>query len=724
MSIFVQENKNLQFVINTEHTTYAFRVISGYLNNAYWGARLQHPEDLPEACKIHSTASIYISEFRQREEYPFFGGRFYDNESLKITFPDGVRDTVLKYDSYEISDDKNRLTVTLKDEVYPLTVDLIYQIYDGLDLIDRHTVIRNGSDGEIVLKTFDSANWCLPWNEKHRLTYMGSSWGHEYEVKTADIGLDTITLQSKAGVSAAQNIPYFAIDDYSAGEHSGNVWFGTLQWSGNWQIRISRDIIRQTKVTGGISNFDCEIVLKPGESFETPVFTGGFVTEGFGAANRQLHDYQRKTTLNRFTNQPMPVLYNAWATFLFNIDEELLFAQAKRCADLGVELFVIDDGWFAERDNDTCSLGDWYPSRKKFPNGLKPIADYVNSLGMKFGLWVEPEMVNPKSELYKKHPDWVIHYPTREREERRHQLMLNLAMEEVYAFTVDWLDRLLSSCNIECLKWDMNRFISQAGWPQADRKDQQSLYVKYVQNFYRIIEFINRKYPHVMIENCASGGLRSDLSMAKWCGRINRSDNQDAIDALQLHEGFTKINLSKAAGGGCHLHHTPYFPNGRSETLKFMSYVGFNGSFSIGLDLRRMTPEQLEEIKGYVMLYKQIRETVQLGDMYVLNSAFDKNARSVAFQYVSKDKNKSVILVYGNNIGFMCCLPPIMPRGLDPDKRYRLKCVGTKERNWDPDAIKPTYGDGLMKMGISNPTGFTPFADPVYDAFAILLEAE
>lgn len=724
MSIFVQENKNLQFVINTEHTTYAFRVIGGYLNNAYWGARLQHPEDLPEACKINSSAASYISEFRQREEYPFFGGRFYDNESLKITFPDGVRDTVLKYDSYEISDDKNRLTVTLKDEVYPLTVELIYQIYDGLDLIDRHTVIRNGSDGEIVLKTFDSANWCLPWNEKHRLTYMGSAWGHEYEVKTADIGLDTITLQSKAGVSAAQNIPYFAIDDYSAGEHSGNVWFGTLQWSGNWQIRVSRDILRQTKVTGGISNFDCEIVLKPGESFETPVFTGGFVTEGFGAANRQLHDYQRKTTLNRFTNQPMPVLYNAWATFSFNIDEELLFAQAKRCADLGVELFVIDDGWFADRDNDTCSLGDWYPSKKKFPNGLKPVVDYVNSLGMKFGLWVEPEMVNPNSELYKKHPDWVIHYPTREREEKRHQLMLNLAMDEVYEFTVDWLDRLLGSCNIECLKWDMNRFISQAGWPQADRKDQQSLYVKYVQNFYRIIEFINRKYPHVMIENCASGGLRSDLSMAKWCGRINRSDNQDAIDALQLHEGFTKINLSKAAGGGCHLHHTPYFPNGRSETLKFMSYVGFNGSFSIGLDLRRMTPEQLEEIKGYVMLYKQIRETVQLGDMYVLNSAFDKNARSVAFQYVSKDKNKSVILVYGNNIGFVCCLPPIMPRGLDPDKRYRLKFVGTKERNWGPDAIKPTYGDGLMKMGISNPTGVTPFADPVYDAFAILLEAE
>ena len=220
-------------------------------------------------------------------------------------------------------------------------------------------------------------------------------------------------------------------------------------------------------------------------------------------------------------------------------------AQAKKCADLGVELLLIDDGWMKGRKNAHAGLGDWVPDPEKFPNGLAPVIDYVNSLGMKFGLWVEPEMVNTDSDLYRAHPDWVMNYPTREREEKRWQLTLNMARDDVYEYTVNWLDELLSSANIECLKWDMNRYFSQAGWPEAETKEQKRLYIKYVQNLHRIFAHINEKFPHVMIENCASGGLRSDLAMAPWCGRINRSDNQDAIDVLQLHEGFTKLILLK-----------------------------------------------------------------------------------------------------------------------------------------------------------------------------------
>lgn len=710
------------FKIDTENTTYAIEILDGYVNNAYWGEKIKNDFDIQLGLEFNSSQAAYSSWQRQREEYPFFGGRFYDNESLKVTFPDGVRDTVLRYKDYVISKDKNTLTLILKDEVYPLTVKLIYKIYEGLDVIDRHTEIINEGREEIKLETFYSANWVLHYNEKNRLTYMGSAWGHEYEVKTADIGLSTITLGSKAGVSAAQNIPYFAIDDYTATENTGNVYFGTLQWSGNWQMNIGRTINRITQVNGGISNFDCDMWLKGGESFVTPVFTGGFVTGGFGAANRQLHDYIRTTTQTPFTNKVMPVLYNAWATFLFDVSEELIMAQAKKCADLGVELLLIDDGWMKGRINDRAGLGDWVPDPVKFPNGLKPVVDYVNSLGMKFGIWVEPEMVNPDSDLYRAHPDWVMNYPTREREEKRCQLTLNLAREDVYQFTVDWLDKLLSESNIECLKWDMNRYFSQAGWPEAETKEQKTIYIKYVQNFHRILEHINKKFPHVMIENCASGGLRTDLSMTKWCGRINRSDNQDAIDVLQLHEGFTKTNLSKSAGGGCHFHHTPYFPNGRAESMKFLAHVAYNGSLSIGYDLRRLTDEQIEELKGYVAYYKKIRETVQLGDMYVLSSAFDKNAPCVTFQYVSKDKNKSVILCYGNNNGFILRLPAIKPLGLDPDKLYKVTlptCTDwMKNDKWEYPVLS---GDGLMKIGI-NTAKFDAFKDPVYDCFAIEIE--
>ncbi len=704
------------FAIDTANTTYAIEILNGYVNNAYWGEKLKSHDDIPVGTLVRTLEAPYSDLNRQREEYPFFGGRFYDNESLKVTFSDGVRDTVLKYESYEISDDANTLTLTLKDEVYPFAVKLVYKIYEGLDIIDRYTVIQNLGTEDITLETFYSAAWVMPYADKQRLTYMGSAWSHENEVKTADIGLNTITLESKAGVSSTKNVPYFAIDDYTATEHSGNVWFGTLQWSSNWRMHIYRDINRVAKVTGGISNFDYELVLKSGESFETPIFTGGFVTEGFGSANRQLHDYQRKTNKTPFVNQAMPVLYNAWSTFTFNVSEELILAQAEKFADLGVEMLVIDDGWFKGRKTDNAGLGDWTPDPDKFPNGLKPVVDKINSLGIKFGIWVEPEMINPDSDLYREHPDWVMNYPTRQREEKRNQLTLNLAREDVFEFTRDWLDKLLSSANIEHLKWDMNRYFSQAGWPEAEIKKQKSIYIKYAQNFQRLLRFINEKYPHVLIENCASGGLRGDLATTKWCARINRSDNQDPIDVLQMHEGFTKINLTKMAGGGCHFHHTPYWISGRCASMKRMALTAFNGSLAIGYDLRRLSEEELNELKGYINYYKKIRETVQLGDMYVLNSAFDKNAGLVAFQYVSKDKKKSIILVYANNVGYGFVSPNLKPKGLDPDRLYSINFEYFK---WERD-YKDTSGDGLMKAGINIANHH--FAEAVYDCYVIEIE--
>ncbi|MBE6762378.1 MAG: alpha-galactosidase [Ruminococcaceae bacterium] len=705
------------FVIDTENTTYAFDVKNGYVNNAYWGKKLKNHNDIPLGMQVMSLQSTRSTMWRQKEEYSAFGGKFYDNESLKVTFPDGVRDTVLKYEGYEISEDNNTLIIILKDEVYPLKVSLVYKIYNGLDIIDRYTVIENQGEEEITLNTFYSAQWIMPYSEKQRLTFMRSAWGHEGEIKTAPID-SIITLESRAGISAAEYAPYFAIDDYSATEHSGNVWFGTLQWSGNWQMHIFKDTNRIVKVTGGISNFDCDLILKGGENFETPIFTGGFVANGFGTANRQLHDYQRKTNKTAFVNQVMPVLYNAWSTFEYDISEELIIAQAEHFKELGVEMLVIDDGWFKGRNTFNAGLGDWVPDPKKFPNGLKPVVEHINSLGIKFGIWVEPEMINPNSDLYREHPDWIMNYPTRQREERKNQLTLNLAREDVFEFTKNWLDKLLSSANIELLKWDMNRYFSQAGWPEIEIKEQKSIYIKYVQNFVRLLRFINEKYPHVLIENCASGGLRADLGTNLWCGRVNRSDNQDAIDILQLHEGFTKINLAKMAGGGCHFHHTPNAVlNGRSETMKRMAYTAFNGSLAIGYDLRRLSDEEKKELKGYIDYYKKIRETVQLGDMYVLNSAFNTDSNFVAFQYVSKDKKKSVIFVYANNIGFRPILVPIMPKGLDSDKMYSVKFVDSKFIDSYPD----TTGDGLMNIGIIT-SNKPAFFDTVYDCFAIEIE--
>lgn len=706
------------FVLNTKNMTYAMNVINGFLNHSYWGKRVDRIEDIPVAVKYNTLNAANTDTDRQVEEYPPFGGRFYDNEALKITFPDGVRDTVLIYDSFEITDEKTTLVITLKDAYYPVKVKLFYKIYFELDLIERHTEIINECDGKITLESFYSACYTLPFVPKQRLTYMCSGWCHEYEVKHTEIEQNTILLESRGGTSLFNSAPYFAIDEFDAAENSGDVWFGTLKWSGNWQIKVGRDIAKRTRVVGGISNFDCSVPLKKGESFVTPEFLAGFSTEGFGGCNRKFHDYTRATSICEFTDKPMPVLYNAWSTFLFNIDEELLFAQAKRCADLGVELFVIDDGWMKGRKNDSGGLGDWEVDEEKFPHGLKYVVDRINELGLKFGIWVEPEAVTEDSKLYKNHPDWILHYPTREKEKQRNQFVLNFAKDEVLEYTIGWIDKLLSENNIEYLKFDMNRRFSQAGWSGEPADVQPFVYIKYVQNFYKLLEHINKKFPHVLIENCAGGALKGDLQMSEWCGRINRSDNQDPVDVLQLHEGFTKINLPKSAGGACHFHHTPHYINGRTTPMKFMAYVAYNGSLAIGLDLRRLTDDELKNLKGYVDFYKEIREITQLGDMYVLHSAYDKEGSLISFQYVSKDKKRAVILCYANNIGFKNIIPNIKPKGLKEDAVYSVNTVGND--TWGKS--RDMSGKGIMNIGLVSSNGMKTFSDPAYDAFAIVLK--
>ena len=687
MSITYNSEKRI-LMISGRNMTYAAAVIDGYWNNIYWGKRVTRMDDLPIEERNHNFCKSFVRLGKQREEYPVFGSRIYAPVCLKATFSDGVREVALKFVSCTVSDSGDTASVLLADEHYPLELELAYKLYEDIDLIDRHTVIKNMGDTPIMLENMGSAAFYPPYADNARLTYMGSSWMHEYEKQQCSIGRSYTLLEARSGLSNSRNFPYFAIDDGFSREDSGEVWFGSLQWSGNWQIYVGKDDMLQTRVSGGISPFDSAWCLRGGEEFTTPVFTVGYTDSGFGASARAFHNYIRKTSLAAQTNRVMPVLYNAWSSFTFNINEELLFAQAKRAADLGVELFLIDDGWFEGRKDDRAGLGDWYPDKDKFPHGLKPVAEYVNSLGMNFGLWVEPEMVCKNSNLYKEHPDWIMRYENRVNEEIRYQVTLNFAREDVIDFTIEWLDRLLGDINISCLKWDMNRWLSQCGWPEADEQDRRSMMIKYIHGLYKVFSYISKKYPNVMIENCASGGQRADLSMSKWCSRINRSDNQDPLDILKLHEGFTRVNLSKTAGGGCHLHHTPHGVNGRSVSLKYMANLAMMGSFAVGLDLRRLDSAQLEEVKGYIALYKEIRETVQLGDMYILASVYDNCYMAV--EYVNRDKSEAVLFLHGHSMQFGYVFPRIKLKNLDSDAIYTV------------EGFNDMSGEGLMNIGIAS----------------------
>lgn len=688
MSIKYFENDRV-FTVNTENSTYAFCINDdNSITNLHWGAKVDNAFDLMTVDEVREPCEWKDSDYVKRGEFTAWGGKFFDEPCLKVTFGDGVRDCKLGYVGHKLSNDGLELVLTVKDVYYNFYVDLYYKVYPGLDLIDKKCVIRNEEDTPVTIEAAMSGSLYLPKNE-YMLTVMGSAWAREYDLKREKLSYGKTVIESRTLYSNSNYLPYFALDKGNATEESGEVWFGTLQWAGNYKMTIEYVRNNPVRIVGGLNDFDFSYPLKKGEVLETPVFTVGFTQGGFGTASRMFHNLQKKYIAPRkYAYEPLPVVYNAWAAFEFKIDAEKLMGLVDKAAYIGAELFLVDDGWFGSRDDESSGLGDWYPNKEKFPDGLTPIIEKCNKQGMKFGLWIEPEMVSPNSELYKAHPDWVFSFKTRERELSRSQLTLNIAKPEVKEFIINTFDKLLSENNIEFIKWDSNRFLSQPGWESEPIEKQKTYHYEYIKSLYEIFAFINEKYPDVILENCAQGGMRADLSLAHYCSRINRSDNQDARDMVFLHEGFTYIHRTKSAGGGAHISRASrgFGVNGRTLPIKFMAHVAMLGSLAVGFDLRALPDEEIEEIKEYVALHKKYRNTVQNGDMYRLVSP--RNNDYAVYSFVSEDKSEVVVIVLGLNLSFEKKIGSIQLRGLDEDMLYI-----------SDDGVKKT-GKGLMNAGI------------------------
>ncbi|MBO7519420.1 MAG: alpha-galactosidase, partial [Clostridia bacterium] len=496
--------------------------------------------------------------------------------------------------------------------------------------------------------------------------------------------------ESLGGVSNSQNFPYFAIDDGTANDSYGEVWYGTLAFSGNTKITVEKDAMEQVRVTGGISDNDFCWVLKPAEEFVTPEFVLGFSGEGFNAASASLRRYVSESRLpSKWKNRPAPIIYNGWTCFKFDIDEQKLIAAAKKAAQIGAEFFVVDDGWMKNRHDDTSGgIGDWEIDKEKFPNGFTPVIDCVNKLGMKFGLWIEPEMVTRESDLFKNHPEWIMGFGTREYEESRCQLNLNLGLDEVKDHITGILDRLLKNNNIEYLKWDMNRYISQANLPGVPADEQKSVWVKYAKNLVEIFKYIKETYPDVFFENCASGGLRADIQTLKYSDRINYSDNHDPVDSLYMREGLSYFGPAGYIGGSGHISANGSGFNKRECPLKFKALLGMTGSLGISVDLMKSPDEELKEIAEYVSLAKEIRDTVQCGTSYTLRSIYNSN--SWCREYVSKDGEEIIVFIFAPQLTFTYCFPSIKLFGLQKDALYSV------------DGEYEMSGEGLMSKGLDS----------------------
>lgn len=699
--------KEKLWLLSTDHNSYVLAVgPHGELRHLYWGRPLQSESDITPPGVVHDISAVDPFQMLINEEYPSWGGPLYEEPALKITREDGDRDLVLRYVSHRIQ--QNDLEVELKDIRDSIEVTLHYRVYTHYGVVRRYTTIRNGTKQALTIESAQSAAWYLPQGTGYQLTYLSGRWAAEMQINHEPIHQGMKILESRKGHTSHNLNPWFAIDASDAAEESGNVWFGALAWSGNWRITVEQTPYEQVRVTGGFNTFDFAYPLRPGEALDTPAFFAGMTAEGWGGASRLMHRFERDEILpGGVKSRLRPVLYNSWEATEFNVDQAGQESLADKAAKLGVELFVMDDGWFGKRNNDKAGLGDWYPNPQKFPRGLKPLIDHVNALGMDFGLWVEPEMVNPDSDLYRLHPDWVMSFPGRPRSELRNQLVLNLARNDVKEYIFNVLDKLASDNNIRYFKWDMNRSFSEPGWAELAPADQRKLWVAYVRNLYEIIDRLRAKHPSLEIESCSGGGGRTDLGILQRVDVVWTSDNTEAFDRLRIQEGFTEAYAPKLMSSW--VTDVPNM-NGRSTPLQYRFLVAMQGALGIGANLNRWSPEDSALAAKMITLYKHIRPTVQTGDLYRLLSPRTNDV--TANEYVAQDGNQALVFAFRHSQQYSLPAPTITLRGLDPHARYRLTSIDGKLLDKQPELT----GAYLTSAGVHLSLGGD------FDSTAVLLE--
>ncbi|MGC2829544.1 MAG: alpha-galactosidase [Candidatus Acidiferrum sp.] len=678
------------FRLDGGNSTYAFGVNErGELQPLYWGGRLGEHDSLPPAHSFPEMASFDSSYSTTPLEYASWGAGLYTEPALKVTFADGNRDLVLHFVS-AAPKGPQAVDVLLKDISREIYVTLHYSMDSDTGILARSSVIENREKQPVVIEQAAAAQWTLP-PARYTLSYLTGRWAGEWSLNQEPILGGARVIESRRGTTGHQANPWFAIsrDDshesvgpYAAGEKHGEVWFGALAWSGSWRITIEHTQRDAVRVTGGFNPFDFGYKLNPGEHLETPVFYGGYSDHGLGGASRLLHRYEIARILPHAPEpKPRPVIYNSWEATEFNVNEAGQMALAEKAASIGVDRFVMDDGWFGQRKDDHAGLGDWYVNKEKFPHGLKPLIDKVHSLGMDFGLWVEPEMVNPDSDLYRKHPDWVLNFPGRPRSESRNQLVLNLARPDVRDYVEGFLDKLLTENDIAFLKWDYNRNWAEPGWDQVPVDEQKRVYVDFIRNLYSILAELRKKHPKIEIESCSGGGGRVDLGILRYADEVWPSDNTDPFDRLSMQDGFTYAYTPQIMMAW--VTDSPHWLNKRSTSLTYRMLSSMQGSLGIGANLNHWNAEDFATAKRLIAAYHAVQRTIVRGDLYRLISPRDGSEFS-STETVSSDKNQAVVFAFANATQEGRGLPLLQLEGLDPTAEYKVSWIEGKAQPGTP----------------------------------------
>lgn len=652
--------------------------------------------------------------------YPAAGGRYFNEPALAVEYADGYGNTELKYVSHKvvrIDGNVARTEIVLEDRLTSLKVVLVYTSYSREDVITCHTEILNGGKKPVTLKSYYSSS--LPVKaDKYFLTHFYGAWAREMQVDHEMLTHGIKTIESKKGVRTTHTEnPSFMLSLNADGfdENYGEVIAGALAWSGNFRISFQMDETDELNVLAGINPYASEYRLERGKAMVTPDMIYTYSFAGAGQATRNLHDWARR--YGCYDSSVMcPALLNSWEGAYFDFNTKTLTDMIDDVKDMGLEMFVLDDGWFGNRypRNDAKSgLGDWETNVSKLPEGIDYLVRYAHDRGVKFGIWIEPEMVNPKSELAARHPDWVVKSAGRDIPQIRSQWLLDLSNPEVQDFVFGVFDRTMQMApGIDYIKWDANRHVESFGSEHIDR--QSHFFVEYVQGFYEVLRRIREKYPEVIVQACASGGGRVEYGALKYFNEVWTSDNTEALSRVFIQYGTNMIY--PACVTGSHVSAVPNHQTANVTPLKFRFDVASAGRLGMELQPKDMTAEEREFARKAIASYKEYRDLVFYGDLYRIHSPYGKGDH-YALMYVSKDKRRAVVFAYCLRYQGRALVPQFRLYGLDPDMRYSLKELNVeKSRFWG--AGKVFDGTYLINQGIN------PQLMKVYDSAVYYLEAE
>ena len=728
MSVIYNETRRI-FKLDTENTSYLIGISpEGYVGHVYYGEYL---EDADAYYLLRTEEPPFTPSVNEREkssfldyfptEYPSGGVGDYRESCINVRNEAGCMGSEFFYDSYEIktgkpsldglpasfggAEDVTTLEITCVDPVLNLKLILSYSAFEKEDVITRSVKIVNTGKQQVRLEKVYSA--CLDMdNENFELLTLHGSWGRERHIQRRVICYGKQLVSSAKGKPGHQEHPFIALVTPGTNQQQGRVYGMHFVYSGNFIGQAELTQFDTVRMVMGIHQEEFCWNLRGGESFQAPEVVLTFSEEGLGKMTRSLHDFYRQHMIrSKYKDQKRPILINNWEATYFDFNTEKLLDIAREAKKDGIEMLVMDDGWFGKRNKDDSSLGDWVVNEEKIKGGLKNLVDKVNEIGLEFGIWFEPEMISPDSNLYREHPEWAIQIPGREATEIRCQYVLDLSRPEVQDYAYECVAKILRSANIKYVKWDMNRQLSDLGSTYLDEDSQQELFHRYVLGMYAMQERLVQEFPDLLLENCSGGGARFDPGMLYYSPQIWCSDDTDAIERLEIQEGTALIYPLCAMGA--HVSVCPNHTVGRVTPFTTRGHVALAGTFGYELDITKLPEEERKLIPEQTAMYHKYHELIRDGEYYRILS-YRENHRSDCWAVASEDKNE--VLVTYVQVLAQVNMPSrkVRLRGFDPAKKYRLE--GTDE----------VYsGEMLMNAGFRMKDFWGDFVSRLYHFIAV-----